>query len=118
MDIMTSARIGNDPVKAKYEPPVVKSEVVKPAPVAQEKTGTSKSKEEKREQNSKSDSKQLDLFSKRRAEYKYHEEVNRISIKIIDEVTQEVIREIPPEKSIEILKELMEIPGLFLDEKR
>lgn len=53
-----------------------------------------------------------------RAEYTYHKELNRVSIKIVNESTQEVIREIPPEKSMEVLKQLMEIPGLFVDERR
>lgn len=56
--------------------------------------------------------------SRMRSEYTYHQDINRISIKVINEDTQEVIREIPPEKSLEVLKELMKIEGLFVDERR
>lgn len=38
---------------------------------------------------------------KTRCEYTYHEEVNRVSIKIIEDGTEKVIKEIPPESTIE-----------------
>lgn len=48
----------------------------------------------------------------------YYGDVNRIVIKVVDRETQEVIREIPPEETIEILQKIMESAGLIFDVKR
>ena len=48
---------------------------------------------------------------------KNHEDVNRVSIKIVDDETDEVIKEIPPEESIDMLKKLLEVNGLLIDER-
>lgn len=48
----------------------------------------------------------------------YYRDINRIAIKVIDKETQEVIREIPPEETIEILQNMMESAGLLIDVKR
>ena len=39
-------------------------------------------------------------------------------IKVINKQTQEVIREIPPEKILDIVANLWKIAGLIIDEKR
>lgn len=51
---------------------------------------------------------------------KYHidEETQRISIKIIDKDTDKVIREVPPEETLEAIKKIWEIAGIIVDEKR
>ena len=56
--------------------------------------------------------------TKTRCEFSYHEEVNRVSIKIRDRETNEIVREIPPEESIKVLEKIYEIAGLIVDEKR
>lgn len=56
--------------------------------------------------------------TKTRCEFSYHEEVNRVSIKIRDRETNEVVREIPPEESIKVLEKIYEMAGLLVDEKR
>lgn len=53
-----------------------------------------------------------------RCEYSYHEETNRVSIKVYNADTDEVIREIPPEKSLDMLQKLWEMAGILVDEKR
>lgn len=50
--------------------------------------------------------------------YSYDEDTRRISIKVYDDETDELIREIPPEKSLEALKKMWEIAGIMIDEKR
>lgn len=52
-----------------------------------------------------------------RCEFTYHEDVNRVSIKLIDKYTKEVVKEIPPEKRIKMIEKLWEITGLLVDEK-
>ena len=53
-----------------------------------------------------------------RCEYSYHEETKRVSIKVIDKDTDKVIREIPPEKSLDMLQKMWEMAGILVDEKR
>ena len=57
-------------------------------------------------------------MEKTRCEYSYHKKTNRVSIKVIDEDTDEVIREIPPEKSLDMLQKMWEMAGILVDEKR
>lgn len=52
------------------------------------------------------------------AEFGYHEATNRITIKIKDKNTNEIIREIPSEKALEMLEKAWEIAGILVDEKR
>lgn len=53
-----------------------------------------------------------------RCEYSYHKETKRVSIKVINDETDEVIREIPPEKSLKMLQKMWEMAGILVDEKR
>ena len=50
--------------------------------------------------------------------FKYHEDTNRISITVTDSDTDEVIREIPPEKTLDMLAKAWEMAGLRVDEIR
>lgn len=52
------------------------------------------------------------------AEFGYNEPTNRITIKIKDKETDEVIKEIPSEKALEMLARAWELAGLIVDEKR
>ena len=51
-------------------------------------------------------------------EFSYHEDTHRIAIKVIDESTKEVIREIPPEKTLDMIAKVMDLAGILVDEKR
>lgn len=50
--------------------------------------------------------------------FKYHDETNRISITVKDSETDEVIKEIPAEKALDMLAKAWEMAGLLVDEKR
>lgn len=52
------------------------------------------------------------------AEFGYNEPTNRITIKIKDKDTDEVIKEIPSEKALEMLAKAWELAGILVDEKR
>jgi flagellar protein FlaG len=54
----------------------------------------------------------------RRFEYSVHEKTNEIMVKVIDTDTDEVVREIPPEKILNLYASLMEMAGLIVDERR
>ena len=56
--------------------------------------------------------------TKTRCEFSYHEETKRISIKVIDQKTEETIREIPPEETLDMLSKIWELAGLMVDERR
>ena len=51
------------------------------------------------------------------AKFGIHEQTNRVMIKLVDKDTQEVIREIPPEKTLDMIAKCMEIAGVLMDEK-
>lgn len=53
-----------------------------------------------------------------RCEFSYHEATNRVSIKVMDKDTEEVLREIPPEETLEMLEKMLEMAGILIDEKR
>lgn len=52
------------------------------------------------------------------AEFGYNEPTNRITIKIKDKDTDEVIKEIPSEKALEMLARAWELAGILVDERR
>ena len=47
-----------------------------------------------------------------------HEKTNRITIKIVDKKTKEVIREFPPEETLDMIAKAWELAGILVDEKR
>ena len=47
-----------------------------------------------------------------------HEETNRVTIKIVDKNTKETIKELPPEKTLDMIAKVWEIAGILVDEKR
>ena len=57
-------------------------------------------------------------LSKTRCEYSYDEPTRRVSIKVYDKDTDKLIREVPPEKSLEALQKIWELAGIIVDEKR
>ena len=53
----------------------------------------------------------------RRFEFTIHEKTKQIMVKIIDAKTDETIREIPPEKILDLVAALWEISGIIVDER-
>ncbi|MDF2523101.1 MAG: flagellar biosynthesis protein FlaG [Clostridiales bacterium] len=56
--------------------------------------------------------------SSRKFEYAIHEKTKEIMIKVIDADTNEIIREIPPEKVLDMVAKMWEMAGLIVDERR
>ena len=50
--------------------------------------------------------------------YGFHDKTNRVTIKIIDKETKEVIKELPPEKTLDLIAKAWELAGILVDEKR
>lgn len=57
-------------------------------------------------------------MKKTRCEYDFDDPTNTITVKVYDKDTGDLIREVPPEKSLEAIKKIWEIAGLIVDEKR
>ena len=47
-----------------------------------------------------------------------HEGTNRVTIKIVDKDTKKVIKELPPEKTLDMIAKVWEMAGILVDEKR
>lgn len=47
-----------------------------------------------------------------------HEDTNRVTIKIVDKETKKVIKELPPEKTLDMIAKAWELAGLLVDERR
>lgn len=52
------------------------------------------------------------------AVYGIHEGTNRVMIKIVDRNTREVIKELPPEKTLDMIAKVWELAGILVDERR
>jgi uncharacterized FlaG/YvyC family protein len=59
-------------------------------------------------------------FSKDTSELNFsiHEKTKQIMVKVVSKETKEVIREIPPEKILDMVAHMCEMAGLFIDEKK
>ena len=52
------------------------------------------------------------------SQFGIHEGTNRITVKIVDKETKEVLKEVPSEKMLDMIAKVWEYAGLFVDEKR
>lgn len=57
-------------------------------------------------------------LSNSEAVFGIHEDTNRVTIKIVDKNTKEVIKELPPEKTLDMIARVWEMAGILIDEKR
>lgn len=57
-------------------------------------------------------------MSNSEAVFGIHDKTNRVTIKIVDKDTKEVIKELPPEKTLDMIAKAWELAGLLVDEKR
>ncbi len=53
-----------------------------------------------------------------RVSFRFHEETNRVIMRVTNSNTDEVIREIPPKGMIRLLEHMHELIGMFVDESR
>ncbi|MCR5503228.1 MAG: flagellar protein FlaG [Lachnospiraceae bacterium] len=52
------------------------------------------------------------------AVYGIHDGTNRVTIKIVDKKTHETLKELPPEKTLDMIAKVWEMAGILVDEKR
>jgi flagellar protein FlaG len=58
------------------------------------------------------------VLSNRALEFSVHEKTKEIMVKVIDTETKEVIREIPSEKILDMVANILEMAGILVDERR
>ncbi|MCX7748487.1 MAG: flagellar protein FlaG [Clostridia bacterium] len=58
------------------------------------------------------------MGANRKFEFSIHEKTKQIMIKVIDSDTNEIIREIPPEKTLDMVAKMWEMAGIVVDERR
>jgi flagellar protein FlaG len=51
-------------------------------------------------------------------DFSVHKQTKQIMVKVLDKETGEVIREVPPEKNLDLLAKLWEMAGILVDERR
>lgn len=49
--------------------------------------------------------------------FNIHEDLNRVYVQVLERDTEEVIREVPPEKFLDMVAAMMEQIGILVDEK-
>ncbi len=56
-------------------------------------------------------------LSNSEAVFGIHEDTNRVTIKIVDKSTKEVLKELPPEKTLDMIAKVWELAGILIDER-
>lgn len=124
---------GSSPaVQTRHAEPVQAAPVVEAQPVAQAQpiqskpeNGTNLNDEKAREQNIEKDNKKVqnavaDLNKKMNntyCQYGIHEGTGRVTIKILDKDTKDVIREFPAEETLDLIEKVWELAGIMVDKK-
>lgn len=49
--------------------------------------------------------------------FNFHEDLDRIYVQIVDKNTDEVVKEIPPEKFLDMVSSMLDFMGLLIDER-
>lgn len=57
------------------------------------------------------------LMSRSEAIFGYHEKTNRVTIKIVDKESKEVLKEFPPEETLDMIAKVWELAGILVDKK-
>ena len=134
MEIESIKSIGNKNSAASYVPPVADEsgnsvKIVNDTPktsettsenqnAANQSTMATKKVAQSTIDNTISETNSKIKMSNTQLQYSVDKETQRISIKIIDKDTDKVIREVPPEETLEAIKKIWEIAGIMVDEKR
>ncbi len=85
-------------------------------------TNTNANSEEQRQASNDKIKKAVEELNKKmmnsEAIFGVHDETNRVTIKIVDKESKEVIKEFPPEKTLDMIAKVWEEAGILVDEKR
>lgn len=129
LDAMSKVAAYKDiqPQKAEYNPqnqqktPAPLAVAAPAVPVEDTAKGSGKDSKNRKEENQMKEAvKQINRkgqFGHTNAQFEYHEATKRVSIKLIDNETNEVIKEIPPEETLEMISKMWELAGILVDKK-
>ncbi|MBQ7920618.1 MAG: flagellar protein FlaG [Lachnospiraceae bacterium] len=110
----TAATVDTQPVE-----PVEKVEPVQKNQNQQMDTNTNAAQQEASQEQIRKAVEQLNKNMRNsEAVFGIHEKTNRVTIKIVDKETKEVIKEVPPEKTLDMISKVWELAGILVDEKR
>ena len=119
-----AAPVDMDVTAANIEKPVdAKTLVVKnPGEADSQGDQGAGAREQQSQQSQESIKKMVDQLNRKmsnsEAIFGIHEDTNRVTIKIVDRETKEVIKEYPPEKTLDMIAKVWEMAGMLVDEKR
>lgn len=82
------------------------------------KTATQKAQEEATQERIKKAVEEFNKKANSEAVFGIHEGTNRVTIKIVDKENKKVIKELPPEKTLDMIARVWEMAGILVDEKR
>jgi flagellar protein FlaG len=114
------------PVTGMEKPVDATTVVIKDAEAADgqgsQEAGAKEQQAQQAQQSQESIKKMVDQLNKKmsnsEAIFGIHEGTNRITIKIVDKETKEVLKEYPPEKTLDMIAKVWEMAGILVDEKR
>lgn len=113
---------GNKEVIAETVQKVVDNTTVAVKPATEKDENRNKQNQQNQQSNNDKIKKAVEELNKKmtnsEAVFGIHEKTNRVTIKIIDRDTKDVIREFPPEKTLDMIAKVWELAGLLVDEKR
>lgn len=92
----------------------------KPAPPIREDEGRQRQGYESQRENLEKavdQTNQMIFKDDRRFEFKIHEGTRRIMVKLVDKETDETIKEIPPEKILDLIASIWDLVGILVDER-
>ncbi len=108
---------GNDTVSAK-------NETVKPLqPVSGDQeerdgsTGGNNGQQTSRQLQQAVEKLKQNMKSQTEAVFGFHEGTNRVIIKIVDKDTKDIIKEYPPEETLDMIQKVWEMAGIMVDER-
>jgi flagellar protein FlaG len=119
--VSTNAAILPKPVEVPKKAPPVTTEV-KPAPVVKEKSPEAQTVylgmpgQETLMKAADSVNKHIEMTN-RYLDMSVHDKTQRIIVRVVDKDTGDVVREIPPEETLDFLANLLEQAGIFVDTK-
>lgn len=125
MNITTD--ISNQPIELAQSQQQQSVAATSPSPITQSQEAGYQ--EQNAESESSSDERKKDLveaiekanniqIGKTECQFSIHEATNRLMVKIVDQSTKQIIKELPSEKVLDMVAKMCEVNGVFVDEKR
>ncbi|AOM81933.1 flagellar protein FlaG [Salisediminibacterium beveridgei] len=60
---------------------------------------------------------ELSMLQNTSLKFEQHDKLDRTMVKVIDQQTDEIIKEIPPEEFLDMISSMLEFAGILIDEK-